>query len=74
MIDVGNKSIANIEDISANFLTRDDGLLLWKAIYNFIVEFLDIFHHSDDEVCRDHEIQSWVTDIHDNGLPTREGK
>ncbi|XP_028396594.1 allene oxide synthase-lipoxygenase protein-like isoform X2 [Dendronephthya gigantea] len=56
-----------------NYYYRDDGLLLWAAISNFIVEFLSIFYHSDDDVYRDHEIQSWVADIHDNGLPTREG-
>ncbi|CAB3985700.1 allene oxide synthase-lipoxygenase -like [Paramuricea clavata] len=56
-----------------NYYYRDDGLLMWDAISKFIREFLVIFYQSDDDVCNDHELQSWLTDIDDNGLPTREG-
>ncbi|XP_074620664.1 allene oxide synthase-lipoxygenase protein-like isoform X3 [Acropora palmata] len=56
-----------------NYYYRDDGLRLWNAISEFIGELVDIFYHKDDDVSRDHELQSWVKDIHENGLPTREG-
>lgn len=46
---------------------------MWNAISEFIGELVDIFYHKDDDVSRDHELQSWVKDIHENGLPTREG-
>ena len=46
---------------------------MWKAISDFIAEFISIFYQSDDEVSKDHELQSWVMDIHDNGFPVREG-
>ena len=46
---------------------------MWTAISDFIQEFIGIFYQSDDDVCKDYEIQSWVREIHDNGLPVREG-
>ena len=52
---------------------RDDGLRMWNAISDFIGEYISIFYKSDDDVSKDQELQSWVTDIHDNGFPVREG-
>ena len=46
---------------------------MWNAISSFIQNFLGIFYQSDNDICNDHELQSWATDIHDNGLPTSEG-
>jgi len=46
---------------------------LWTAISDFIREFIGIFYQSDDDVAKDYEIQSWVREIHDDGLPVREG-
>ncbi|XP_068703458.1 allene oxide synthase-lipoxygenase protein-like [Montipora foliosa] len=56
-----------------NYYYRDDGMLLWNAISDFVGDFVNIFYHTDDEVSQDHELLSWVMDIHDNGFPTREG-
>ena len=46
---------------------------MWKAISVFIREFTNIFYQTDDEISSDHELQSWVMDIHENGFPVREG-
>ena len=59
--------------ISTCLLNRDDGLRIWNAITDFIVEFVNIFYHSDDDLSKDQELQSWAMDIHINGIPTREG-
>ncbi|XP_068704039.1 allene oxide synthase-lipoxygenase protein-like [Montipora foliosa] len=56
-----------------NYYYRDDGLRIWNAITDFIVEFVNIFYHSDDDLSKDQELQSWAMDIHINGIPTREG-
>ena len=45
---------------------------MWKAISDFIAEFISIFYQSDDDASKDNELQSWVMDIHDNGFPVRE--
>ena len=58
---------------TALFLIRDDALRLWAAIENFIKDVIALYYKSDDDVAKDNELQAWIKDIHDNGLPVREG-
>ena len=46
---------------------------MWKAISDFIEEFVTIFYQSDEDVSRDNELRAWLVDIHENGFPVREG-
>lgn len=46
---------------------------MWNAISDFLQEFVAIFYASDEDVIKDHELQSFVKDIHENGFPVREG-
>lgn len=55
------------------FLIRDDALRLWAAVETFIKDVIAIYYKSDDDVTKDNELQAWIKDIHDNGLPVREG-
>ena len=55
------------------FLVRDDALRLWAAVETFIKEVIAIYYKSDDDVAKDNELQAWIKDVHDNGLPVREG-
>ena len=55
------------------FLVRDDALRLWAAIETFIKDVIAIYYKSDDDVTKDNELQAWIKDIHENGLPVREG-
>ena len=55
------------------FLVRDDALRLWAAVETFIKDVTAIYYKSDDDVVKDSELQAWIKDVHDNGLPVREG-
>ena len=55
------------------FLVRDDALRLWAAVETFIKDVIAIYYKSDDDVAKDNELQAWIKDIYDNGLPVREG-
>ena len=52
---------------------RDDALLLWEVISNFVHEVLSIYYKSDGDVKGDDELKAWVQDIHQNGFPERPG-
>lgn len=56
------------------FHYRDDALLLWRAIHEYVTDILSIYYHSDEDVQKDTELQAWITDLHDNGYPVREGE
>lgn len=55
------------------YLLRDDAQALWQEITTFIGDFIGLYYHCDDDIVQDKEIQSWVKDIHDNGLTHGEG-
>ena len=52
-----------------NYLYRDDALKLWGAINQFVDNILRIYYHSDEDVQQDDEIQQWIKEVHDFGLP-----
>nr|XP_033796844.1 arachidonate 5-lipoxygenase-like isoform X1 [Geotrypetes seraphini] len=55
------------EDISYYFF-RDDGLMVWEAVTNFVTDVVNIYYHSDEVVCEDTELQAFVKDVFVKGL------
>ncbi|XP_068198895.1 hydroperoxide isomerase ALOXE3-like [Antennarius striatus] len=51
-----------------NFYYRDDGLKLWKIINSFVKGVVEYFYPSDSEVCRDNELQKWISEIFTHGF------
>ena len=47
-----------------NYHFRDDGILIWNAINEYVTGILNIFYDSDDEVRDDPEIQEWFNEIY----------
>ncbi|XP_077057679.1 polyunsaturated fatty acid 5-lipoxygenase-like [Siphateles boraxobius] len=43
---------------------RDDGMMIWDAIHNFVSAVVKIYYDSDETVQRDEEIQGFVEDCH----------
>jgi len=56
------------------FHYRDDALKLWFIIKEYIVDILQIYYHSDEDVSKDTELQAWILDLYNNGYPKREGE
>ena len=42
---------------------RDDALLIWKAMKEYVGEMVNIFYESDQDVQDDFEIQAWFNEI-----------
>ncbi|MES2625373.1 MAG: lipoxygenase family protein [Pseudomonadota bacterium] len=59
------KDIANreVDNPSLFYPYRDDGLLLWDAIQNFVRDYINTCYQSDEDVALDHEINMWAHDI-----------
>ena len=58
-----NISLRGVENIP-NYHFRDDGMLLWNTIKEYVTDILNIFYDTDDAVENDWEIQEWITEIH----------
>lgn len=46
---------------------RDDGLLIWKAIQEYVQDILNIYYKSDDDVAQDSHLDEWLTEFEKNG-------
>lgn len=42
---------------------RDDGLLIWDAIHNWVKAYVGLYYSSDDAVKQDHDLQAWASDL-----------
>ncbi|MEM5387037.1 lipoxygenase family protein [Paraburkholderia phymatum] len=46
---------------------RDDALLVWKAIQDWVCEYLGVYYQSDYDVTSDAELANWVRAVADSG-------
>ena len=42
---------------------RDDAMLLWEAIHQWVVDYLGLYYKDDSEVAGDFELAAWSTEI-----------
>ncbi len=42
---------------------RDDGLLIWDLLGQYIQEYLDLYYVSDNDVVTDYELQAWAQQL-----------
>lgn len=45
------------------FAYRDDTLLLWQAISDWVKNYLSLYYKSDADVINDHELQAWINEL-----------
>ncbi len=55
---------------------RDDGLLIWDAIHQWVSNYLSLYYHNDQDVIEDTELQGWLQDLmaNDGGRMTGIGE
>lgn len=42
---------------------RDDGLLIWKAIQDWVADYVGVYYQADEDVAGDVELQAWVAEL-----------
>lgn len=67
-LSLAKRGVMNASNLPGYYY-RDDALKLWVAIKSFVEDVVDIFYRSDDDVENDEEIQDWMAEVHDIGLP-----
>jgi arachidonate 15-lipoxygenase len=46
-----------------NYPYRDDALLIWDAISNWVTDYVHLYYLSDTDVEGDYELQNWVAEV-----------
>ena len=57
-------------DVLPYYPYRDDGMLIWNLLGNYVKEYLDLYYLSDEDVVNDTELQAWAKQLSggsDNG-------
>ncbi|NEP08898.1 MAG: lipoxygenase [Symploca sp. SIO2C1] len=44
---------------------RDDALLIWDAIYQWVSAYLSLYYKSDEDIQQDQELQAWAKELTD---------
>jgi arachidonate 15-lipoxygenase len=42
---------------------RDDAMMIWGAIHQWVQSYLGIYYRNDEDVQQDYELQAWVRDL-----------
>ncbi|WP_437585891.1 lipoxygenase family protein [Sorangium sp. So ce1000] len=50
-------------DALSNYPYRDDGMLLWEAIHQWVSRYLAVYYTSDADVQGDYELQNWIAEL-----------
>ncbi|XP_041641067.1 polyunsaturated fatty acid lipoxygenase ALOX15B-like [Cheilinus undulatus] len=62
--DIHERGVDDVPD----YYYKDDGLKLWDIIHRFVRGVICHYYKTDDEVCRDTELQKWIQDIFEHGF------
>jgi len=46
---------------------RDDGILVWDSVVNYVNEYVGIYYQNDNDVAADYELQAWAKTLADTG-------
>lgn len=66
---LASRGVADPADLPV-YPYRDDGMLVWNAISDWVNSYLRVYYLTDNDVRGDTELAGWVTDLVANGLVT----
>ncbi|KAK3282481.1 hypothetical protein CYMTET_9785 [Cymbomonas tetramitiformis] len=46
---------------------REDGLLIWAAVVDYVRDYVNLYYHADQDVKQDKELQNWYNDSFKTG-------
>ncbi|KAK3579727.1 hypothetical protein CHS0354_008868 [Potamilus streckersoni] len=61
-------------DLLPRYWYRDDSLMLWESILEFVSRVMNIFYSTDDDVRADEELQHWMKENRERALPQWNGR
>jgi arachidonate 15-lipoxygenase len=50
-------------ELLPNYPFREDALLIWNTIHQWVDDYVGLYYQSDDDVVGDYELQNWVLEV-----------
>jgi len=57
-----SRKVHNAEQLP-DYPYRDDALLIWEAIHQWVTDYLALYYTSDEAVVQDTELQAWLAEL-----------
>ncbi|ABW25861.1 lipoxygenase family protein [Acaryochloris marina] len=72
---LSRRGVDNVDQLP-DYPYRDDALLVWNAIHDWVESYLDLYYLSDQDVVEDTELQAWLAEMvaQDGGRMTEIGE
>ncbi|XP_069128874.1 polyunsaturated fatty acid 5-lipoxygenase-like [Argopecten irradians] len=51
------------ENVLIGYHFRDDAILLWEAIKNYVTKYVQLYYDNPETYTKDHEIQAWAQEL-----------
>ncbi len=64
--DLRARGVDNADELP-EYPYRDDGLLIWNAIFQWVGEYVAVYYANDNDVTSDYELKAWATELATSG-------
>lgn len=71
--EIKNREMDNVERLP-HYPYRDDGMLVWQAIHEFVSGYLRHFYPTPQDILKDTELQAWAKELADAAVDPKIGK
>ncbi|MBE9029281.1 lipoxygenase [filamentous cyanobacterium LEGE 11480] len=61
-VDLKNRGMADTDRLP-HYPYRDDGMLLWEALHEFVTDYLKHFYPTTSDLAQDAELQAWAKEL-----------
>lgn len=60
--EIENRGMDNVQSLP-HYPYRDDGMLVWNAIKNFVKNYLNLYYKTPQDISEDQELQAWAQEL-----------
>ncbi|MBO3457480.1 lipoxygenase [Aetokthonos hydrillicola Thurmond2011] len=50
-------------EVLPHYPFRDDGLLVWQAVENFVINYVKLYYKTPQDLAEDYELQNWAQEL-----------
>ena len=60
--EIANRNMDDV-DLLGHYPFREDGMKLWKATEQYVIDYLKLYYSSNEDIANDYELQNWAEEL-----------